>query len=221
MTVREKMAELREQALRMGTLSEAILSKALRAVFERDEELAREVARDDLEIDRIDVAVDVTVLRVLALQAPKADDLRAVIAIKSMATDLERVGDLSRNIAKSAQRLARRAEIALPADLERVARAAQRQLRGSLDAFSESDTAQARRVLEMDDEVDEMQDQVVAMAIEKIGQRPEIAPQEVDVILIAESLERVGDHATNVAESVILLEEAEIVKHAEKLGSTA
>ncbi len=221
MSVREKMAELREHVLRMGALSEAILDKSLRAIWERDATLAREVANDDLEIDRIDVEIDVTVLRVLALQAPKADDLRAVIAIKSMATDLERVGDLARNIAKSGLRLAGRSEIAIPADLERVAKAAQRQLRTALDSFSEADSRRAREVLDMDDEVDEIQDRVVESAISKIGERPEFAPQEVDVILIAEALERVGDHATNVAESVILLEDAEIVKHAEKLGRTA
>ena len=152
---------LREQLFRMGALSEAILDKALRSVWDRDASLAQEVQSDDLEIDRIDVAIDVTVLRVLALQAPKADDLRAVIAIKTMATDIERVGDLSRNVARSALRLARRPEIVLPADLERVARTAQRQLRHALDAFSEADPDAARTVLDMDDEVDSMQDQVV------------------------------------------------------------
>jgi len=107
-TIDPILGTLREMALRMGSLSEAILGKALRAVWERDAALAREVKIDDLEIDRLDLAIDESVLRALALQAPLADDLRKVIAIKMMASDLERVGDLSRNIAKSGERLVAR-----------------------------------------------------------------------------------------------------------------
>ena len=99
------LEELRQTALRMGSLAEAILAKALRAVWERDAGLAAEVYDDDLEIDRIDVTLDEEVTRALALQAPVAADLRRILAIRTMATDLERVGDLSRNIAKSAARL--------------------------------------------------------------------------------------------------------------------
>ena len=97
---------LREELFRMGGCSEAILDKAIRSVGERDLDLASQVAPDDLEIDRLDVAIDTGVLKALALQAPVAADLRLVIAIKMVASDLERVGDLSRNIAKSAQRMA-------------------------------------------------------------------------------------------------------------------
>ena len=95
------LADLRQTMLRMGSLAEAILAKALRAVWERDAGLAAEVQGDDLEIDRIDVALEGQVTRALALQAPVAADLRRILAIRTMATDLERVGDLSRNIAKS------------------------------------------------------------------------------------------------------------------------
>jgi phosphate transport system protein len=215
----ERLRQLREQILRMGGLAEAILAKALRSVWERSAALAEEVQRDDLEIDRVDIAIDQTVLRLIALEAPKADDLRAVIAVKMMATDLERVGDLSRNIAKSAARLASRPEVRLPADLERVAEGAQRLLRDSLDSFSSGDTTEARGVIRGDDQVDDAQDRVVERAIEHIQGAPGVAAQQVDVILIAEALERVADHATNVAEAVILLHEGEIVKHADKLRS--
>jgi phosphate transport system protein len=211
------LADLRESALRMGSLAEAILDKSIRAVWERSPELAREVRIDDLEIDRMDLAVDESVLRALALQAPVAEDLRKVIAIKMIATDLERVGDLARNIAKSALRLAERAPIALPTKLEEVADEARRMLKDSLDCFADEDPEKARVVLAGDDQIDEDQDRVVREAIEQIGQRPEISSQEVDLILIAKNLERVGDHATNIAESVILATEAQNVKHAEKL----
>ena len=220
-TIDPILGTLREMALRMGSLSEAILGKALRAVWERDAALAREVKIDDLEIDRLDLAIDESVLRALALQAPLADDLRKVIAIKMMASDLERVGDLSRNIAKSGERLVARPLVKPPAQLRALADAAQRMLRDALDAFAQSDTERARQVLLADDRVDLDQDRVVEMLIRDIGEHPELSPQEVDLILIAENLERVGDHATNIAEDVILAAEARNLKHADKLARSA
>lgn len=204
--------------LRMGSLAEAILAKALRAVWERDAGLAAEVQDDDLEIDRIDVALDEQVTRALALQAPVAADLRRILAIRTMATDLERVGDLSRNIAKSAGRLAERPSVALPPLLEELADQTTRVLRDALDSFTETDSARAQRVIDADDEIDATEDRLIQAVIADVVGHPERTNQEVDFILIAKSLERVGDHATNIAEEVIFLAEARIVRHREKLG---
>jgi len=209
---------LRELVLRMGALAEAILQKALRVVRERDQRLGAEVQRDDLELDKLDIEIDDGVLRALALQQPVAEDLRQVIAIKTLATDLERVGDISRNIAKSGSRLAERAHTDFPMRLESLAREACGQLAAALDSFQELDTAAAQRVLDGDDRVDRLQDELVAELIAGISRDPSTAAQAVDVIFIAESLERIGDHATNVAEEVILVAEARNVKHAEKLA---
>jgi len=140
--------DLREKVLRMGSLAESILDKALRALFERKAELAREVRIDDLEIDRLDLEIDEAVLRTLATQAPVADDLRQVIAIKMMATDLERVGDLARNIAKSALRLVDRSRVDVPVRLRDLADAAKRQLRLALDSFSDRDADKARGAIQ-------------------------------------------------------------------------
>jgi phosphate transport system protein len=211
--------DLRTRLLRMGSLSEAILDKAVRAVWERRPELAREVRIDDLEIDRLDLDIDEAVLRALALQAPVAEDLRQVIAIKMMATDLERVGDLARNIAKSALRLAEKPPLPLPPKLQEVADGARRLLRLALDSFVDADPAKAQAVLEADDRVDDDQERVVRDAIIEIGAHPELTSQEVDLILIAKNLERVADHATNIAEDTILATQARNVKHAQKLGS--
>lgn len=211
------MKELRETLLLMGSRAEAILDKSMRAVADRDRELAGEVAADDIEIDRLDVAVDDMVLQALALQAPVASDLREVIAIKMIATDLERVGDIARNIAKSGERLAGHPETEIPTLLRRLARSAQQMLRGSLDAFSESDAEAARAILDADDELDEAEDEVVRAELAEIAAHPELASSAVDLILIAKNLERVGDHATNISEDVILIGEARNVKHAEKL----
>jgi phosphate transport system protein len=213
------LEDLRKRLLRMGSLAEAILEKSLRAVWERSASLAREVRIDDLEIDRVDLEIDEAVLRILALQAPKADDLRNVLAIKMIATDLERVGDLARNVAKSALRLAERSGAEPPAQLGELADHARRALRRALDSFSERDTEGAKRVLRDDDEVDREQDEVIRKAIEEIASHPESTSQGVDYILIAKNLERVADHATNIAEDVILVAEARNVKHADKLAS--
>ena len=156
-------------------------------------------------------------MRALALQAPVAEDLRQVIAIKMMATDLERVGDISRNIAKSALRLAERPPVALPPKLEEMADEARRMLKEALDSFADGDPTKARAVLAADDRIDEEQDRVVRDAILEISAHPELTSQEVDLIMIAKNLERVGDHATNIAEDVILAIEAQNLRHAAKL----
>jgi phosphate transport system protein len=213
-------AALREMILRMGARAEAILDKAVRSLRERDAALAREVQADDLEIDRLDVAIDEAVLRALALKAPVAEELRGVVAIKTMATDLERVGDLARNIAQSAMRLAERPATELVTRLEPLEREALRLLRLGLDCFEAHDAAAARQVISGDDAVDALQDQIVREVIDEIARWPERVAQGVDVIQVAKHLERVADHATNIAEDVILIAEARNVKHAEKLRST-
>lgn len=211
------LVELREMTLRMGGLAEAILDKAMRAVTERRGDLGREVQQDDLEIDRLDVAIDERVLRALALQAPVAEDLRQILAIKMITTDVERVGDIARNIGKSAVRLADRPAVALPARLGDLAEETRQLLKAALDSFADVDAQKARVVLAGDDQIDEDEDRIVRQALEEIATHPEISSQEIDLIQIAKNLERVGDHATNIAESVVLAAEALNLKHAEKL----
>jgi phosphate transport system protein len=220
-TLEPFLGEVNELILRMGGRCEAILEKALRALIDRNAELAAEVRDDDLEIDRLDVAVDEAVLRSLALQSPVADDLRRLLAAYDMATDLERVGDLARNIAKSAARMAERAPILLPATFESLAAQCQGMLRDALDAFVQRDAERAKRLLAQDEEVDDRQDLVIREALAEIHSHPDVFSQEIDLILVAKNLERVADHATNIAESVILVVEGRNVKHADKLARGA
>jgi phosphate transport system protein len=210
------LQELRNKLLRMGSLAERILEKSLTAVWKRDRTAAREVQIDDLEIDRLDLEVDEAVLRLLATQAPVADDLRSVIAAKMIATDLERVGDLARNIAKCALRLAEHPEVDIPARLRTLGDEVVRVLHRALDSFADGDAESAAEVVENDDRVDADQDEVVVAAIQEIMNHPELTSQGVDFILIAKNLERIADHATNVAEDVILATQARNVKHAAK-----
>lgn len=212
------LSEVHELVLRMAAACEAIIDKALRAFDERDVALAEDVRSDDLEIDRLDVEVDEAVLHALALQAPVAEDLRRVLAAKGIATDLERIGDLARNIAKCAERLAAQPPAPLPRSLENLQRNSRRMLRDALYAFVERDAQRARKLLLEDERVDDDQDRVVREALWELRQQPELSLQEIDLIMVAKHLERVADHATNIAEHVVLLVEGRNLKHAEKLG---
>lgn len=216
-TIDPVIHHLRDLALRMGSSAEGILDKSLRAVFEQNAELGAEVAADDLEIDRLEVEIDAEFMKILALQAPVAVDLRQVIGIKMMATDLERVGDLARNIAKSAKRLAK-GNVEVVPELAELARETKLVLGRALDAFARLDADAARAVIKVDDRIDDEQDRIVAEAVERLSTLPERASVALDEIFIAKNLERVGDHATNIAEDVILVAEARNVKHAEKLA---
>ena len=217
-TVDALLDELRRKVLRMGSLAEAILDKALRASGRATRPSPARSPADDLEIDRLDVDIDEAVLKVLALQAPVANDLRHVFAVKMIATDLERVGDLARNIAKSAIRLSTQPQVPLPAMLHELADESRRLLREALDSFTDLDVEKAEHVLREDDLVDEHEGLVIQEAVRALGRSPDLAPQEVDFILVAKHLERVADHATNIAEDVILATQARNVKHAEKLA---
>jgi phosphate transport system protein len=161
------------------------------------------------------------VLKTLALQAPVAEDLREVVAIKMIANDLERIGDLSRNIAKSSLRLACHPRAVEESGLRQLATDTQNLLRQALDSFSAADADAARSVLDQDDRIDAEEDAVILAALRVFPEHPETASETIDTILIAKNLERVADHATNIAEDVILIAEAKNLKHAGKIGKSA
>lgn len=211
------LEELRDLTLRMGGLAEEILRKSLRALRERNSALSDEVQMDDLVIDRLDVEIDEVVLRLLATKAPVAGDLRFVLAAKAVATDLERVGDLARNIAKSSTSLAARAPVGLPPKLERLAGECARLLKHSLDSFAKGDPEAAREVRAQDDAIDDAEEAVVREAIQEIVADPAVVEQEIELILVAKNLERTADHATNIAEQTVLVAESKNLKHIEKL----
>jgi phosphate transport system protein len=217
-TVDPSLSELRRLVGRMGEAARAILAKALRATWARDAAAAAEVRGDDLELDRLDVAIDEQVLVLLATQAPVANDLREVLALKSAALDLERVGDLARNIARCGERLAGVPGIAAPPALKQLGEDVARLLGDALASLAALDAGAARRVLAADDPIDQAEAAVILRSLAAIRERPESSSQEVDFIFIARNLERVADHATNIAEDVLLAAEARNVKHAAKLG---
>jgi len=217
-TIDPGLTELRGLVSRMGSLARTILAKALHAVRHRSRSLATEVQRDDVEIDRLDVAIDQAVLALLATQTPLAQDLREVVAIKGIASDLERIGDLARDIARSAERLADAPSTEIPAELSALAEGSSALLAEALACFASLDSARAREVLRADDRIDREEAVLIRRAIAEIQSRPAGGSQGVDFIFIAKSLERVADHATNIAEDVVLITEARNVKHEAKLA---
>ena len=202
----------------MAELGEVILEKSLDAIWNLDARTAKQVVSDDLAIDQLDVDIDTAVLQILALSAPVASDLRIVLSITAIATDLERVGDLARNIAGCAERLSERTPLPLPAELHTLARDSRQMLNRSIRSFAELDAAEARSVLQQDDSIDELEDRLIRASITRLSETPVHTEQELDVIFIAQHLERVGDHATNIAEEVILAAEALNLKHFGKLS---
>ena len=207
------LEELKEQLLRMGGRAEGIVLKAVDALRRRDAALAREVFADDKVIDRLELDIDDRCLRLLALQQPLARDLRFITAALKISNDLERVGDHGVNIAGSALQLAGEPLLRPPADISRLAERASNMLHEALDAFVRDDAETARRICERDDEVDHLNRKVFREMIDQMVADPSTIPRAMELVLVARNLERVGDMATNVAEEVVFIAEARVIKH--------
>lgn len=198
-----EVENLRLLALRMGGLAEATLDTSLRALWTRSTDLAREIAPHDDAIDQIDLEIDGAVLQVLALRSPVAGDLRQTLVIKTMAADLERIGDLARSIGGCVTRLAEAPPIPSPALLRELADASRRALSLVLQAFADHDVALARTLLLETDRIAELESRVVRDAIGRMRRSPSVSAQELDLILIARSLERAADHALHIADTMV------------------
>jgi phosphate transport system protein len=215
----QELETLKAQLLQMGGSAEAVIQKAVEALKRRDAALAQSVFDDDKAIDRLEIDIEERCVRLLALRQPMAGDLRFITAALKISNDLERVGDHAVNIAGSAIRLA-----ALPAlkplvDIPRMAQMAAGMLRDALDAYVRRDTATARRLCKRDDEVDNVNRQLFRELISFMIEDPGTITRAMELILVARNLERVADLATNVAEEVVFIAEARIIKHhAEELA---
>jgi len=204
---------LKQQLLLMGGRVETIIHKSIAALERRDRGLADEVFQDDRAIDRLEIDIEERCLSLLALQQPLARDLRFITAALKISNDLERVGDHAVNIAGSAYRLAEQPLLKPLVDIPRMAAIATGMLRESLDAFVRRDSESARRLCLRDDEVDQLNDQIYRELITFMIEDPTTISRALELILVARNLERVGDLATNVAEEVVFIAEARIIKH--------
>jgi len=209
----EELNELKTRLLLMGGRAEAIVHKAIDALKRRDPALAEEIFEDDRAIDRLELEIDERCIRILALRQPVGQDLRFVTAALKIVNDLERVGDHAVNIAQSALKLAREPELKPLVDIPRMAAIATRMLTEALDAFVRNDAASARTILTEDDEVDHLKAQLFRELLSYMIEKPDTITRALELILVSRNLERVADLATNVAEEVVFIAEARVVKH--------
>ncbi len=205
--------DLQRDLLALAGLVEAAIYKAIQALQERDVSLAHEVIAGDTQIDREENHIDEECLKLLALHQPVAVDLRRIIAAMMINTDLERMGDLAEEIAERAVHLARPPLLPIPEKLQRMTDLATMMVRQSLDAFVNLDTLVAQAVIRMDDEVDRYNEEIIAELIQAMKHSPALVEAGLSMFSAVRQLERIADHATNIAEDVIYLVEGEIVRH--------
>jgi phosphate transport system protein len=210
---REELEALQGRLLEMGGLAEERVRAAVLGLTSRDATLVEKVLRGDEPINQLHIEVDNRCFRLLALHQPMATDLRAIVAAVKINTDLERVGDLAVNIAEAANRYINHPPVKKLIDIPAMGRIAQSMLRDSLDSFVRRDTALAHQVLNEDDELDGLKTQVFRELLTYMLTDPGTIEAGLDLILVSRHLERIGDHATNIAEDVIFMVSALDVRH--------
>jgi phosphate transport system protein len=205
--------ELRTKLLAMGGMAEQAIELAVRALTERDEKAAQQVLEHEQDINTIERDIDELGFDLLAMQQPMAVDLRFILAIIKINADLERVGDQAVNVAQRALDLMQFPPVELPIDLARMAEIASDMVRTALESFLAGDADRAQGVLETDDQVDRMNREIFTVVSSAIKEQPEMARQALDTLIVARNLERIADHATNIAEDVIFWKRGFDVRH--------
>jgi phosphate transport system protein len=209
----EQLATLKERLLVMGGLAEERVRVSIEALTGRDAARIEEVISGDEPINQLHIELDRRAFQLLALYQPMAVDLRAIVAAVKINTDLERVGDLAVNIAEAARRYTQHPPVKKLIDIPRMGAIAQAMLRDALDAYVRREPVLARDVLNRDDELDALKTQIFRELLTYMLQDPATIEPALDLILISRHLERIGDHATNVAEDVIFMVTAKDVRH--------
>lgn len=207
-----ELTQLRERILAMGARAEAQLVSALTAVKERDLERAQRVIEADDDIDNDELEIDELAQRILATRQPVASDLRFIIMALKIVTDLERIGDLAANIAKRAQELVR-TNASGAIDFGPLGRQVEQNLRDALDSFVKRDVVRAAQVIQNDREIDALNASIFEASLQLICAEPGNAARILPLTSIARSLERVGDHAKNLAEDVVYMVRGRDVRH--------
>ena len=209
----EELGTLQTRLLEMGGLAEERVRASVQGLVGRDISLTERVMRGDEPINQLHVEIDERCFRLLALYQPMATDLRSIVAAVKINSDLERVGDLAVNISEAARRYTMHAPVKQLIDIPRMGEIAQSMLHDALDSFVKRDTTLARAVLKCDDELDALKTQVFRELLTFMLQDPSTIEPALDLILVSRHLERIGDHATNVAEDVIFMVSAQDVRH--------
>ncbi|HEV8663840.1 MAG TPA: phosphate signaling complex protein PhoU [Candidatus Methylomirabilis sp.] len=207
-----ELQALRDRLLGMGSVAEAMIHKSVKALVDREEALVQAVLAHEEEMDLLCIEIDDRCLTLLALRQPMASDLRFIAAAIKINSDLERIGDQAVSIVLRARSLITQPQVKPLIDIPRMAGLAQEMVRKSLDAFVRRDPDLARSVIEADDEVDSLRDQVFRELLTYMISDPATIPRAIDLILVSRRLERIADHATNIAEDVIYIVRGEDVR---------
>ena len=215
--LQREISEMKKMILALSARVEESVQRAARSIATRDPELASQVIDEDIEIDQMEVDVEEECLKILALHQPVAIDLRYIIAVLKINNDLERIGDLAVNIAQSCTYLAEHEPTDIPFDFPHMARKAQEMVGSSLDALVNMDPDLARKVHSADDEVDEINRDMYDLVAKAIQEGQHDADVLLRLMTVSQNLERIADHATNIAEDVVYMSEGRIVRHKEEV----
>jgi phosphate transport system protein len=207
------LENVQRRILSLASAVEQIVENSIRALFDRDAALARTLMESDTSIDMEENDIEEECLKILALHQPVAVDLRRVAAIVKINSDLERMADLAANIAERALALAQGPEVPVPGTFRQMTDLTNTMVRDSLDAFLKLDVALAKRVCRLDDEVDRYNRQIIAEVSQFMKQSPSNVDSGLHLFSAARQLERIADHATNIAEDVVYLVEGKIIRH--------
>ena len=209
----DELKDLKAKLLHMGGMVEDQIRDAVRALVDRDSDLAREIIDNDRRVNTLDVEVDENCLRLLALQQPAARDLRFITTAMKISTELERMSDLAENICERAIELNEEPQLKPYIDIPRMATWALQMVRESLDAFVAANSTLARKVCADDDFIDDLTQQLFRELLSFMIEDPQSITRAIRITFIAKYLERIADHATNVAELVVYMVEGKIIRH--------
>src|SRR5271168_2708449 len=207
------LEELKQRLLWMGSLAERAVHQAVQAVLDVEENLAVTVLEEENAINEMQLEIDDRVTRLLAQQQLVAVDLRFILAVSRINNDLERIGDQAVNIAQSALRILRHPQVKPYVDLPRMSELAEEQVRNALNAVVRRDVELAQKVMASDDQVDHYRDQIFRELLTYMMGDSSVVFPAFELILVAKNLERIGDHATNIAEDVIYIVQGQDVRH--------
>jgi phosphate transport system protein len=211
--LKKDLDALKEHILSMGEKVASRTRDAIRALVEKDEKLARRVIEGDPEIDQLEIGIEEESLKILALHQPVATDLRWVVSVLKVNSDLERVGDLAVNVAERAAYLATRPEIGIRLDFARMGESALGMVDDCLRSLVELDVALAHQVIAADQEVDDLNRAMFVALEQRMTEDPQVIPRAIHFLSASRHLERIGDHATNIAEDVVFLVEGKVIRH--------
>jgi phosphate transport system protein len=211
--IEDNLNMLRDRVLIMGGAAEKAIMLSMRALTDRDSELAERVIREDDVLDQLELEIDQMCVDIMVLKQPAASDLRFVVSVARTAPMVERIGDHAVNIAKHALSLNNEPELDARIDISMIGRVVQEMLVEGLDAFTSGDPERARVTIARDDDVDLLYDQLYAQVIEVMMKNPATVPRGAEWLFVLKHLERIADYVTNICEQIVYMARGQVIKH--------